>query len=227
MANIILESTAITWISAWRAAPDDKVKAFFIPKEDLSDLMLDPNNIGLRAYLGYGNTDGLPAESKLILVDVEGDINKGGTDILANGIYDFTQPCPTTCDVNSPLYTLVASGSYPIIGGNAIDVHTAIAWGTAWKNSPDLNVKAFFIPKLDIIDLLNDSNAIGVRGYLGWGTPDKNPAEAKLMLVSVEGDIGTGGTDNIINGIYDFTQPCPTTCDVNSPLYTLIQSNNY
>ena len=21
-------------------------------------------------------------------------------------IYDFTQPCPSTCDINSPLYTL-------------------------------------------------------------------------------------------------------------------------
>lgn len=221
--NTIDEATAIAWISAWRANPDTNVKAFYIPKDDMSDLMNDMNCIGVRAYLAYGNESG-PAESKLLLVDVEGDISTGGTDILANGIYDFTQPCPSTCALDSPLYTLIDDGSKPPITSNTISLTEGINWAKVWRNNPDTNVKAFFIPKADIEDLLKDTNCIGARAYLAFGTNDsKSPAESKLILVNVEGDITTGGKDIIMNGIYDFTQPCPSTCAVDSPLYTLIQ----
>jgi hypothetical protein len=222
MANTIDLTTAISWISAWRSKPDTGVKAFFIPVIDFSSLMQDENCIGVRAYLAFGNSDGNPAEAKLLLVDVEGDISTGGRDVVGNGIYDFTQPCPTTCDVNSPLYTLDGSGQYPIVPGNTIDIRTAVDWATQWRQSPDTSVKAFFIPKDDITDLLKDSTCIGVRAYLGWGSNDGKNLEAKLMMVNVEGDITNGGTDNITNGIFDFTQPCPTTCDTTSSLYTLI-----
>jgi hypothetical protein len=225
--NTICEQTAIDWITAWRNSPQTGVKAFFIPKDDMSDLMLDDTCIGVRAYLAYGNEDGLPAEAKLLLVDVDGNINTGGTDNLANGIFDFTSPCPNFCDVTSPLYTLIETKVYPIIGGNAIELAMAIAWEKAWMAKPDLGVKAFFIPKDDIQDLLNDDTCIGARAYLGFGTTDPNdptqPAESKLMLVSVDptDKIPDNGKDNIENGIYDFTSPCPNFCDISSSLYTL------
>ncbi|MBN8641664.1 MAG: hypothetical protein J0L86_07630 [Flavobacteriales bacterium] len=222
MANTIDLTTAINWISTWRRSPDTGVKAFFIPVIDFSSLMQDKNCIGVRAYLAFGNTDGNPAEAKLLLVDVEGDINTGGTDNLNNGIYDFTRPCPSYCDVTSPLYTLDGSGQYPIVPGNTIDIRTAVDWATQWRLTPDTNVKAFFIPKDDITDLLKDSSCIGVRAYLGWGGSDSKNPEAKLMMVNVDGNINTGGTDNITNGIFDFTRPCPSYCDVTSSLYTLI-----
>lgn len=223
MPNTIDLTTAISWISAWRANPNTGVKAFFIPVIDFSSLMQDENCIGVRAYLAYGNTDGKAPESKLLLVDVEGDISTGGRDIVSNGIYDFTQPCPSTCDVNSPLYTLNGSGQYPVVPGNTIPISEAVLWATQWRANPDTTVKAFFIPKDDITDLLKDSTCIGVRAYLGLEIVGKKAAPVpKLMLVNVEGDITNGGTDNIVNGIFDFTQPCPSTCDVSSSLYTLI-----
>lgn len=165
--------------------------------------------------------DSSPAEAKLVLVSVDGDISQGGTDNIANGIYDFTQPCPSTCDSNSPLNTLVNDGQRLPTGPNMISETTAIDWITAWRNAPVTTVKAFFIPKSDLLDLMNDSNCIGARAYLAFGTPDSSAAEAKLVLVDVEGDITKGGTDNLSLGIYDFTQPCPSTCDSNSPLFTL------
>lgn len=224
MANTIDLTTAINWISAWRANPNSGVKAFFIPIDDFSNLMQDENCIGVRAYLALGSNDSKSPEPKLLLVDVEGNLATGGTDNLNNGIYDFTQPCPSTCDVNSPLYTLNGSGQYPVVPGNTIPVSEAVIWATQWRANPDTTVKAFFIPKDDITDLLKDSSCIGIRAYLGLEIEGKMAAHVpKLMLVNVEGNISSGGTDNINNGIFDFTQPCPSTCDVSSSLYTLIQ----
>jgi hypothetical protein len=223
--NTICEQTAIDWITAWRNSPQTGVKAFFIPKDDMSDLMLDATCIGVRAYLAYGNEDGLPAEAKLLLVDVDGDINTGGTDNITNGIFDFTSPCPNFCGVTSPLYTLDDSHVYPPLGGNTISLQMAVAWEKAWMGSPDLGVKAHFIPKEDIQKILNDANCIGARAYLGWGNADdKKLPEAKLIIVSVDptDNVPDYGNDNIENGIYDFTNPCPNFCDVTSSLYTLV-----
>lgn len=223
MSNTIDKATAISWITDWRRNPDPGVKAYFIPRSDFADLMQDTNCIGVRAYLAYGNTDGNPPEAKLLLVDVEGDISTGGTDIIENGIYDFTKPCPTYCDVTSPIYTLQAGGQYPVVAGNTISIQTAIVWATSWRQNPDENVKAFFIPKSDIIDLLLDTDCLGVRAYLGLEYPTKKSvAIPKLMLVNVDDNGSPTGKDNIDNGIFDFTKPCPTYCDVTSPLYTLI-----
>ncbi|MBL7885293.1 MAG: hypothetical protein JNJ52_00980 [Flavobacterium sp.] len=220
MPNTISQSTAISWITAWRANPDDKVKAFFIPVDDLTNLMLDENCIGVRAYLAFGNEVGAP-EAKLLLVDVEGDISKGGTDNLSNGIYDFTKPCPSFCDVSSPLYTAIDDGSNPPLGDNRISLTDAVNWIKAWRENPDLGVKAFFIPKDDITNLLKDGDCVGVRAYLAFGNDGEDPTESKLLLVNVNEDSTGVSKDVIMNGIYDFTKPCPSFCDADSPLNTL------
>jgi hypothetical protein len=221
--NTIDLTTAQNWISAWRANPDLGVKAFFIPKDDMVDLLNDTTCIGVRGYLAFGNTGGLPDEAKLVLVSVDGDITTGGTDNLNNGIYDFTNPCPQTCDVTSPLYTLDDSRIYPPVTYPQISLQDAVLWAKTWRQAPITTVKAFFIPKIDITDMLKDTDSIGVRAYLGFGTIDtKSDAEAKLMMVSVEIDSQSNEIDRIDKGIYDFTNPCPQTCDVNSQLYTLL-----
>jgi hypothetical protein len=222
--------TAQAWISAWRANPVQDVKAFFIPVDDMLAFFDDPlyTGIGVRAYLAFGNFPGKTPEPKLVMVDVNSD----GTDNL-NAIYDFTSPCPQTCDTASPLYTLINDGSNPPAGGNKILLSDAITWITDWRNivkqGPYPDVKAFFIPKDDIIDLLSDANCIGARAYLAWGTTDTNPSEAKLVLVDVQGDISIpdGSKDMIMEGLYDFTSPCPQTCDFSSQLYTLLAKDQY
>lgn len=66
-----------------------------------------------------------------------------------------------------------------------------------------------------------------VRAYIG--VDDKNVE--KLMIVGTKYDsvtkiyvdmitIVAGNSANVANDIYDFSQPCPTTCDPNSPLLT-------
>lgn len=100
---------------------------------------------------------------------------------------------------------------------NTITLEQAQQWAQTWRSNPNNTVKAFLIPEADITQLLAEEGVANVRAYMGI---DENNTQ-KLMLVAVDAE----GNDmiNEENGqyIYDFTQPCPKTCDVNSPLFTL------
>jgi hypothetical protein len=100
---------------------------------------------------------------------------------------------------------------------NTITLQQAQEWATTWRSDPSNTVKAHLIPNVDITQLLNEESVVDVRAYIGV---DENGVN-KLMLVGVDID----GNDLIDDAnkqyIYDFTKPCPNTCDVDSPLYTL------
>lgn len=73
----------------------------------------------------------------------------------------------------------------------------------------------------------------GVRGYVGIdttnGTDKNNGYGEKMLFVGTNYNSKTGQHNDIIlnptnptsrdSGIYDFTRPCPSTCDIVSPLY--------
>ncbi|MBW1297184.1 hypothetical protein [Aquimarina litoralis] len=73
--------------------------------------------LDVRAYMAIGAEDGSPVEERLLLVGtkqidgvyrdiINGEIDGeslGLTDDPSSGIYDFTSPCPNTCDSSSPL----------------------------------------------------------------------------------------------------------------------------
>lgn len=100
---------------------------------------------------------------------------------------------------------------------NTITLQTAQAWAKKWRDTPGSTVKAHLIPQIDITQLMNEKDVVDIRAYIGI---DDN-GENKLMLVGVDAN----GNDLIDDAneqyIYDFTKPCPTTCNVTSPLYTL------
>ena len=100
---------------------------------------------------------------------------------------------------------------------NTITLQTAQAWAKKWRDTPGATVKAHLIPQIDITQLMNEKDVVDIRAYIGI---DDN-GENKLMLVGVDAN----GNDLIDDAneqyIYDFTKPCPTTCNVTSPLYTL------
>lgn len=106
------------------------------------------------------------------------------------------------------------------IDENVISLETAQDWAERWREQPGFNdttVKAHLIPRVDINELLAEKYVVDIRAYIGIDDKGVN----KLMLVGVD----AAGND-LINAvmdqfIYDFTQPCPNTCDINSPLYTL------
>ena len=101
--------------------------------------------------------------------------------------------------------------------------------------------KAFFIPITDLIEAINEVNGTnydpelgnkvdGIRAYIGVEETNPNEYEEKLMIVGVKNnkDILPGRSDNdaevnalLEDGggdVYDFTSPCPTLCDKDSPL---------
>lgn len=100
--NTISLTKAQDWAARWRMDPNNTVKAYLIPKEDITQLMNETDVQDVRAYMGIDEK----GEHKLMLVGVDAK-NK---DLIneASGwyVYDFTTPCPNYCDTTSPLYTL-------------------------------------------------------------------------------------------------------------------------
>jgi len=82
------------------------------------------NDAGVRAYMAIDPTNGITKANgygeKLLIVGTYVDCNNTHRDIIQNekpnnckalppvptgsGVFDFTDPCPTTCDDKSPLY---------------------------------------------------------------------------------------------------------------------------
>lgn len=100
--NTITLETAQSWAKNWRATPAATVKAHLIPHVDIKQLMAEENVVDVRAYIGIDDN----GENKLMLVGVDANGNDLIDDAKGQYIYDFTKPCPTTCNITSPLYTL-------------------------------------------------------------------------------------------------------------------------
>ena len=100
--NVISLEKAQTWAREWRSNPENKVKAHLIPQIDITELMAEEKVVNIRAYIGVDEN----GENKLMLVGVDEEGNDLINEAEGEYIYDFTKPCPNTCDVDSPLFTL-------------------------------------------------------------------------------------------------------------------------
>lgn len=95
--------TAVTWTAAWQAANPSSIKAFKINMAEVNQILEEAGTTAIRLYFGLEN-----GVEKLVLVAV----NANGQDIInptvggqtISGTYDFCDPCPPTCDPNSPLF---------------------------------------------------------------------------------------------------------------------------
>ncbi len=107
---------------------------------------------------------------------------------------------------------------------------------------PENNIpRAILIPIADILAIVDKYQTLtpqgditvalkGVRAYFAVNEDDKDlPDDITALIVPVDlkgndiiytpdGLLGNGDDDPSTE-IYDFTTPCPTECDVNSPLY--------
>ncbi len=96
--------TAVNWTTAWRSANPNTVKAFKVNIDEINDMLKETGTNSVRLYFGLDN-----GVEKLALVAVDAN----GNDIInptwqgqqISGTYDFCDPCPPTCDRNSPLLT--------------------------------------------------------------------------------------------------------------------------
>ncbi|MEE9407024.1 MAG: hypothetical protein V3V28_02995 [Polaribacter sp.] len=110
---------------------------------------------------------------------------------------------------------------------NAIPLTTAQNWVKRWRDEESSynthnECFAFNIPLIDLQEVINEKGVASIRGYLGV---DENNVE-KLLIVGVNAQgkdmitipksdlraIGDGGD------IYDFSEPCPSVCDDDSPI---------
>lgn len=99
--NVITLKQAQEWASKWRSNPENTVKAHLIPEVDITELLAEPGVEAVRAYIGIDEND----VNKLMLVAVDADGNDMIDASKGQYIYDFTKPCPDTCDIKSPLYS--------------------------------------------------------------------------------------------------------------------------
>jgi hypothetical protein len=117
--DTISEDDAIRITTNWRnymgKGNPDFIRAFEIPLDDITNLAALTERFGgagVRAYIGL-NVEGDPTSAKLAIVPIDAN----GNDVLKvpegfgqaamvedSTIFDFTNPCPQACDLNSPLY---------------------------------------------------------------------------------------------------------------------------
>lgn len=129
-----------------------------------------------------------------------------------------------------------------------ISIPEAIQRTTNWREFMSANTKegvdprfipkAVYISKTDIMEMaerFKDPTMVGARAYFTLDNPaeelEKNIITFCLVMVrSCEGKecgedvlyLSGGGLkdgDDDDSGVYDFTQPCPSYCDPDSPLY--------
>lgn len=109
---------------------------------------------------------------------------------------------------------------------STISLDQAQKWIARWKEGSlkditAVTIKAFLIPGIDVTEVLAENGVQDVRAYIGV---DENHIP-HLLIVGVDQNgndmINNDELVNVKNGwnIYDFTMPCPNTCDVKSPLY--------
>lgn len=95
-------------------------------------------------------------------------------------------------------------------------------YAEAWQDQNDL--KAFLFHRNDIECVLSEKNAIAVRFYMGLKVEGEKKCP-DMMVVGVDDnnlDVinrKENPTEQEPSGVYNFTIPCPRTCDELSDLY--------
>ena len=95
--------------------------------------------------------------------------------------------------------------------GAPIELELAKQWTANYRaTKSEKDVKAIFVGKDIIMQILNQENCMGIRYY--FATDDVG--ENKLILVGARPD----ETDIVEGIVADYGKPCPHCCDLASPL---------
>ena len=116
---------------------------------------------------------------------------------------------------------------------NTISLEVAKQWAKEWRDDEAsynkyYQCRAFNIPKKDLIEVLAE-NVHSIRAYIGVEKIEVKGKQTifteKLMIVGVnkEGKDMISSADGITlddgeGEIYDFSEPCPDSCDEDSPI---------
>ncbi|WP_299181329.1 hypothetical protein [uncultured Aquimarina sp.] len=130
---------------------------------------------------------------------------------------------------------------------NTVKSDVAAEWTAAWRKQCPDNCKAFLIPAVDLIEVLNEMGILGnkaaakaqkkasknkldVRAYMAIGSEDGGPVEERLLIVGtqeIDGvyrDIINGKIDGKSVGLSD--GPSSGIYDVTSPCPPVCDNNS-
>jgi len=98
------------WVQAWTDR-GNFVKGFLIDAEEIRSIIDEQGASYLRVYFAWDSTMEPGREEKLVMVPV----NATGNDLVPkdsehSNVFDFTLPCPPTCDTSSPLFPKTGGG---------------------------------------------------------------------------------------------------------------------
>jgi hypothetical protein len=218
---------AIAWRRNWEAdlaesQPKNYVRSFRIDREELEIILAIPGMTYLRMYFGRAERGG---QDKLILVAVDHrkiDIVNDG----AGPFYDLTQPCPTYCDGIDPSWWMSvpakAKPADPLTEkidapptSYEISRETAVAWRSNWEadlaeSQPKNYVRSFRIDREELEIILAIPGMAYLRTYFGRA---ERGGQDKLILLAADHRKRDIVSADGPGPIFDFTSPCPTTCD--------------
>jgi hypothetical protein len=99
-----------------------------------------------------------------------------------------------------------------------VPLKDAQTWTKAWADRGNF-VKGFLIDASELRNIIDETGASYVRVYFGWDATMEPGREEKLVMVpaNIDGD-DMVPLDAEHSNVFDFTNPCPPTCDTKSPL---------
>lgn len=96
--------------------------------------------------------------------------------------------------------------------GSVIDLSEAQGYVTEFKKCFPKEIKALYVGKNHVRQILAQDDCIGIRIYNGYSADE---GRLSHVLVGVDSD----GNDMTSGVIVDRMIPCPNSCDINSPLF--------
>lgn len=85
---------AAEWTLSWREREAlEDINGYFIPMEDINEVMLETGIKNMRGYLGIDGN----GENHLLLVGVDSKGNDMIDEESGQFVYDYTKPCPQQC----------------------------------------------------------------------------------------------------------------------------------
>ncbi len=221
--DIISLEKATEYTENWQTT--NSIKAFLFHRNEIDCIRREQAAEKVHFYMGLND-----ATVEMIAVGA----TAVGQDIIGNSknskVYNFAMPCPSTCDILSPLYHGAKIASDPIHfrtppdGLSCIErlqeisMEDAFTWTLAWQEKHDIKSFMYDLEQLSIA--MNMTNSSSVRIY--FGLDDTADSSAFSIMVGVD----EYGKDDITQLLQvNKTVPCSKNnkfashCDQKSPLY--------
>jgi len=221
--SVISLEKAELFTASWQYS--NTLKAFLFHRNEIDCIRAEVMAEKVHFYLGLNDTT-----VEMIAVGV----NSSGNDIIGNKdhskIYNFAMPCPSTCDMRSPLYHGNIIKNNPVTFINPPDglecierlqeipKEEAFRWTLAWQKAHP--IKSFLYDLDQLIRAMDMTASSSIRIYFGLDT--KNDDKVCSIMVGVN-DNGEDDVKALLQ--INKNAPCSKAskfsevCDEKSPLY--------